>query len=134
MRAVGVGNRECEGDESPNRRALECFEETPEVRLLGAFLRETEPDVDRLHDAPFPEVLRRQHGAVETTAGQDRDTVVGVVLLRRTHASPRYTHPEVQVSWTTTWDSSGREGARRSQIHRARSSLVGFSSPGTSFR
>src|SRR6266516_285369 len=108
MRAVRVGDGKIEGDERPKRGARECVEKTPEVGLLGLFPRETEPDVERLDDAAFAEELRRQDGAVETTAGQDRDAVVARVPVRRAHAPPRYTHPEVHVSWTTTWDSSGR--------------------------
>ena len=48
--------------------------------------------------------------------------------------APRYRHPEVQVSCTTTSLSSGSAGFSRSQIHTASRSLVGFSSPSMSFR
>ncbi len=48
--------------------------------------------------------------------------------------SPEYRAPLVQVSCTTTVASCGSAGCSRCQIQRARCSLVGFSSPGTSLR
>src|SRR6202034_279507 len=49
-------------------------------------------------------------------------------------ASPSNTHPLLQVSCTTILLSSGNAGISRFHNHRARFSLVGFSSPSTSFR
>ncbi len=47
---------------------------------------------------------------------------------------PLYSHPLVQVSWMRMRESSGISGFNSRQIHFARFSLVGFSSPGRSFR
>ena len=47
---------------------------------------------------------------------------------------PRYTHLAVQVSATTISVSSGSFGLSFFQIQTAMFSLVGFSSPETSFR
>jgi 16S rRNA (cytidine(1402)-2'-O)-methyltransferase len=70
--------------------------------------------------------------------GQVRDELAGeeprgefVIVVGA--QSPRLTQPDVQVSCTATADS-GSASARRSQIQRASTSLVGFESPGTSLR
>ena len=47
---------------------------------------------------------------------------------------PRNTHRAVQVSSTTTADRFGNFGFTRAQIQAAKTSLVGFSKPGISFR
>jgi hypothetical protein len=43
-------------------------------------------------------------------------------------------HPDVQVSLTVILETLGNAGDTRSQIQRARFSLVGFSSPAISLR
>ena len=106
------------------------------MRLLGRLPRETEAHVDRMDRPILAQELGDEDRAVETSARQHRDVAVSAPARgeTRAHGSPRYTHPDVHVSRTTTCDSSGSAGCRRSQIQRARTSLVGFSSPSISFR
>ncbi len=54
--------------------------------------------------------------------------------IDHTDNGPRYTQPDVHVSRISTRERVGSAGASRSQIQRARFSLVGFSRPGTSLR
>ena len=73
-------------------------------------------------------------GVPEGDRGERRTRIAGHRPDRHPVQTPRYAHRELQVSAITTWVSSGSDGFKRSQIHRATCSLVGFSSPGISLR
>ena len=79
-----------------SRSAGQASRNLPEVRLLGRLPREPEPHVDRVHDPAVSGLVGNEHRAVDTAADQDRQ------LPRLAHDWPRYTHPDVQVSRTTT--------------------------------
>ena len=104
------------------------------MRFLGRFPRQPEAQVDRMDGPTLAQELGDEDGAVETSARQHRDVFARARGGRCAHGSPRYTHPDVHVSRTTICDSSGKAGRMRFQIHRASTSLVGFSRPSISFR
>ena len=67
-------------------------------------------------------------------ATNKRQAMKGLWHIDHTDNGPRYTHPDVHVSRISTRERVGNAGASRSQIQRARFSLVGFSRPGISLR
>ena len=73
-------------------------------------------------------------GVPDGDLGERYTRISGHCRDRHPVQPPRYAHFELQVSAITTWVSSGSDGFKRSQIHRATCSLVGFSSPGISLR
>src|SRR5580658_8596879 len=128
MRFVHVGDRQVEHDERAwSELDRQRVQEPPKMYLLGRLPCEAEANVQGLYRALSGHV-GEQDRAVGPAAGQDGEgAIVG-------QGSPRYTQPDVHVSRTTISDRSGSEGTSRSQIHRARTSLVGFSSPSISLR
>ena len=106
------------------------------MRFLGRLPCKAEAQIDRVDLPTLAQELGDEDCTIETSARQHRDTFVGVHAGagRCGHRSPRYTHPDVHVSRTTTCDRSGNSGCIRFQIHLASTSLVGFSRPAMSFR
>ena len=106
--AVHVGDRELQRDQWPGPAVRrQRVEEPAEMLLLDRFPGETEADVDRLHDLAPTALLGHEDCAVDPAAGQHGDPTGA---FSGTAHSPRYTQPDVHVSRTTTWDSSGRAG------------------------
>ena len=85
--------------------------------------------LDRISD--FKKRMSAQGREVPPTASA---RVITCEVLISDYPAPRYTHRDWQVSATTISVRSGSAGLRRVQIHSATFSLVGFSSPGISFK
>src|ERR1700728_3692049 len=131
MRPVDVGHGQVQHDQGPGPGSRQRSEELAKMAALGVLPGKTEAHVDGRHGAALAHQLSNQDRTVETAARQHGN---GIWHDHRRYGSPRYTQPELQVSRTITWESSGSAGVNRSQIHWASTSLVGFSRPSISLR